>query len=249
MDRKGKELSIADVAGWGSALATFGLIQGALYLQAYWGRFGLDPFQFVAVSELALAGLAGIGFVLGLMLFASLLGGWLEGTLSSIKPERQVLRFVAPLTLLIAVGALLWWANAWVLLGGALLTLVCVVAVTLSPVVPPSVKDSPWLVYVVLMLVYVSIASNHMGAERAQKIMRGEARYVSIVRIDSETLNGLNLVGRLGDTYALWDQSRKTTILLPAEDVKKLEILKKISAVATKSATSSTAGAPPSPGS
>jgi hypothetical protein len=249
MDRKGKELSIADVAGWGSALATFGLIQGALYLQAYWGRFGLDPFQFVAVSELALAGLAGIGFVLGLMLFASLLGGWLESTLSSIKPERKVLRFVAPLSLLIAVGALLWWANAWVFLGGAFLTLVCVVAVTLSPVVPPSVKDSPWLIYVVLMLVYVSIASNHMGAQRAQKIMRGEARYVSIVRIDSETLNGLNLVGRLGDTYALWDQSRKTTILLPAEDVKKLEILQKISAVATKSAASSTADAPPSPGS
>jgi len=69
MDRKGRHLTIADVAGWGSALATFGLIQGALYLQAYWGRFGLDPFQFVAVSELALAGLAGIGVVLCLMLF------------------------------------------------------------------------------------------------------------------------------------------------------------------------------------
>jgi len=249
MDRKGKALSIADVAGWGSALATFGLIQGALYLQAYWGRFGLDPFQFVAVSELALAGLAGIGFVLGLMLFASLLGGWLEGRLSSIKPERQVLRFVAPLALLVAMGALLWWANAWVLLGGAFLTLVCVVAVTVSPVVPPSVKDSPWLIYVVLMLVYVSIASNHMGAQRAQKIIRGEARYESNIRIESDTLNGLNLIGRLGDTYALWDPSRKTTILLPADDLKKLEILKKRPAVATKSAASPGAGAPPSPGS
>ena len=79
--------------------------------------------------------------------------------------------------------------------------------------------------------------------------MRGEARYVSIVRIDSETLNGLNLVGRLGDTYALWDQSRKTTILLPAEDVKKLEILQKAAVVATKSAASATADGPPSPGS
>lgn len=236
MDRKGKDLSIADVAGWGSALATFGLIQGALYLQAYWGRFGLDPFQFVAVSELALAGLAGIGMVLGLLLFASLLGGWLEGKLSSIQEERRVLRFVAPLALFIAIGALLWWSNAWVLLAGALLTLVCVVAVTLSPVVPASIKDSPWLIYIVLMLVYVSITSHHMGAQRAQKIKQGDGRYLSTVRIEAETLNGLNLIGRLGDTYALWDPSRKTTVLLPADDLKKLEIVQKGAAVAPNAA-------------
>lgn len=234
MDRKGRHLTIADVAGWGSALATFGLIQGALYLQAYWGRFGLDPFQFVAVSELALAGLAGIGVVLCLMLFASLLGGWVEGRLSSIKPERRVLRFVAPLMLFIAMGALLWWANAWVLLGGAILTIVCVVAVTLSPVIPPSIKDSPWLIYAVLMLVYVSIATNHLGAQRAQKVMRGEAKHVSTIRTEAETLKGLILIGRLGDTYALWDPSRQATIVLPAGDLNKLEILQKGSAVATK---------------
>ncbi|MBH1830151.1 MULTISPECIES: hypothetical protein [Stenotrophomonas] len=64
MERTQKTLTMADVAGWGSALVTFGLIQGAFYLKAYWGHFGLDPFQFVAVSELALAGLAGIGMVL-----------------------------------------------------------------------------------------------------------------------------------------------------------------------------------------
>jgi len=44
MERAKKELTLASVAGLGSLLATFGLIQGALYLQAYWGRFGLDPF-------------------------------------------------------------------------------------------------------------------------------------------------------------------------------------------------------------
>ncbi|CAH0128921.1 hypothetical protein SRABI102_00006 [Stenotrophomonas lactitubi] len=78
MESTQKRLTMADVAGWGSAVVTFGLIQGALYLKAYWGHFGLDPFQFVAVSELALAGLAGIGMVLILMLVASLFGGWVE---------------------------------------------------------------------------------------------------------------------------------------------------------------------------
>lgn len=114
------------------------------------------------------------------------------------------------------------------------LTIVCVVAVTLSPVVPPSIKDSPWLIYVVLMLVYVSIATNHLGAQRAQKVMRGEAKHVSTIRTEAETLKGLILIGRLGDTYALWDPSRQATIVLPAGDLNKLEILQKGSAVATK---------------
>ncbi|WGV53866.1 hypothetical protein QIF44_16420 [Stenotrophomonas indicatrix] len=78
MERTQKALTMADVAGWGSAVVTFGLIQGALYLKSYWGHFGLDPFQFVAVSELALAGLAGIGMVLFLILIALLFGGWVE---------------------------------------------------------------------------------------------------------------------------------------------------------------------------
>jgi len=227
MDRKRQKLSIADLAGWASVLATFGLIQGALYLQAYWGRFGLDPFQFVAVSELALVGLAGIGAVLGLMLLAALLAGSLEGKLSSIKPQRKALRFAALLTMVITLGALLWWANAWVLLGGVLLTVVCVVSVTLSPVVPRAIKESPWLVYIALMLGYVSIASDYLGSHRAQKIMQGEGQFVSTVRIEAEALNGLNLLGRLGDTYVLWDAERNTTILLPANELRRLEIVRK----------------------
>lgn len=89
MERTKKTLTMADVAGWGSALVTFGLIQGALYLKEYWGHFGLDPFQFVAVSELALAGLAGIGMVLFLMLLASLFGGWVEMKVTSGSWWRQ----------------------------------------------------------------------------------------------------------------------------------------------------------------
>jgi len=83
MERTQKRLTMADVAGWGSVLVTFGLIQGAFYLKAYWGHFGLDPFQFVAVSELALTGLKGIGMLLFLLLVALQLGGWLEGKLTS----------------------------------------------------------------------------------------------------------------------------------------------------------------------
>ncbi|WP_421567003.1 hypothetical protein [Stenotrophomonas sp. PD6] len=224
MERQKKQLSIADVAGWGSALATFGLVQGALYLQAYWREFGLDPFQFVAVGEIALAGLAGIGLALGLMLFAILLGDWLGGKLTSISPDRKVLVWLAPFFLVLGLGAIIWWANAWAILIGALLSVVCLVVVTLSPVVPEAARNSPWITYAVVMLVYFSVASNWLGTERAQKIVKGEGEYFASVTLKSKTLDGLNLIGRLGDTYALWNPEGKKTILLAASEFEKLEI-------------------------
>jgi len=224
MERTTKELSIADVAGWGSALVTFGLIQGALYLQAYWGHFGLDPFQYVAVSEIALAGLAGIGLALGLMLIAIFLGDWLGDKLTSISPDRSVLGCLAPVALLLGLGAIIWWANAWVVLIGALLTVVCLAAVSIASTVPAAIKKSPWLTYAVVMLVYVSIASNWLGAERAKKITQGEETRVASIAIDSGSLTGMNLIGRLGDTYVFWDKARKATLLLQVSDLKSLEL-------------------------
>jgi hypothetical protein len=224
MERATKELSMADIAGWGSALVTFGLIQGALYLKAYWGHFGLDPFQYVAVSEIALAGLAGIGLALGMMFVAILLGGWLGNKLTSIGPDRRVVGFLAPVGLFLGLGAIIWWANAWAVLFGALLTVVCLAAVSIAPTVPAAIKKSPWLTYAVVMLVYVSIASNWLGGERAKKITQGEETRVANIRIESGSLSGLSLIGRLGDSYAFWDKARKATLLLPASDLRSLEI-------------------------
>lgn len=224
MERTTKELSMADIAGWGSALVTFGLIQGALYLKAYWGHFGLDPFQYVAVSEIALAGLAGIGLALGMMFVAILLGDWLGNKLTSIGPDRRLLGFLAPAGLFLGLGAIIWWANAWAVLLGALLTVVCLAAVSIAPTVPAAIKKSPWLTYAVVMLVYVSIASNWLGAERAKKITRGEETRVANIRIESGSLSGVSLIGRLGDSYAFWDKARKATLLLPASELRSLEI-------------------------
>lgn len=224
MERTTKELSMADVAGWGSVLITFSLIQGALYLKAYWGHFGLDPFQYVAVSEIALAGLAGIGVALGLMLVAILLGDWLGDKLASISPDRNVLGCLAPTALFVGLGAIIWWANAWLILIGALLTVACIAAISIAPTIPAAIKKSPWLTYGVVMLVYVSAASNWFGAERANKITQGEEKRVANIVVESGSVSGLSLIGRLGDTYAFWDRARKTTLLLQASDLKSLEL-------------------------
>lgn len=226
MERTEKKLTMTDVAGWGSALVTFGLVQGAFYLKAYWGHFGLDPFQFVAVGELALAGLTGIGMVLFLMLVALLIGGWLEVKLASSSSERKLLAWLAPVLFFAGLGALLWWASAWPVLIGVLLTGVCALAVRLSPIVPSAVKDSPRLIYALVMLVYVSIASSWLGFERARAISSGSGKYTVAVRVDGQVQSGLNLIGRLGDSYALWDQARRTTELVPVGEVRGMEIVR-----------------------
>lgn len=227
MERTQKTLTMADVAGWGSAVVTFGLIQGALYLKAYWGHFGLDPFQFVAVSELALAGLAGIGMVLFLMLVASLFGGWVEIKVTSGSAKSKLFAWLFPLLFFIGLGLLLWWSNTWPLLIGLLLTIICALIVQLSPVVPATVKDSPWLIYALVMLVYVSIVSSMLRSERAEKISSGGGKHVTAVTVDGKVQGGLSLIGRLGDSYALWDPARKAAVLVPVGDVGRLEIARK----------------------
>ncbi|WP_231109022.1 hypothetical protein [Stenotrophomonas maltophilia] len=186
MERTQKTLTMADVAGWGSALVTFGLIQGAFYLKAYWGHFGLNPFQFVAVSELALAGLAGIGMVLFLMLLASLFGGWVEMKVTSGSSKSKLFAWLFPVLFFTVLGLLLWWSNTWPLLIGVLLTVICALIVHLSPVVPAAVKDSPWLIYALVMLVYVSIASSMLGSQRAEKISSGGGKHVTAVTVDGK---------------------------------------------------------------
>ncbi|QXQ00630.1 hypothetical protein [Stenotrophomonas indicatrix] len=198
MESTQKGLTMADVAGWGSAVVTFGLIQGALYLKAYWGHFGLDPFQFVAVSELALAGLAGIGMVLFLLLVALLFGGWVETKVTSGSAKSKLFAWLFPILFFTGLGLLLWWSNSW-----------------------------PLLIYALVMLVYVSIVSSMLGSERAEKISSGGGKHVTAVTVDGQVQGGLSLIGRLGDSYALWDPARKAAVLVPVGDVGRLEIARK----------------------
>jgi len=234
MERTQKSLTMADVAGWGSVLVTFGLIQGAFYLKAYWGHFGLDPFQFVAISELALAGLAGIGMVLFLMLLALLFGGWLSGKVSASTPRSSPLVWLMLPIALVGLGLTLWWSNGWPLLLGAALTGICAAAARVSPVLPDIVKDSPLLPYLLVVFAYVPISLSWLGFERGQTITSGGSKFTVAVTVDGKVQGGLGMVGRLGDSYALWDPAQKRAILLPVDDVSRLEI-ERASASAAKS--------------
>lgn len=122
------------------------------------------------------------------------------------------------------MGALLWWSNAWPVLIGVALTGICAMGVRLSPVLPAAVKDSPWLVYALVMIVYVPISSNWLGLERAKAITSGSSKYTVNVTIDERVQGSLGLVGRLGDSYVFWEPEQKAAILVPVANVSRLEI-------------------------
>lgn len=197
----------------------------------------MDPYQFVAVSDLALAGFAGIGMVLFLMLFAMLFGGWLEKKVTDTTPRFSPLVWLLAVIVLIGLGLCLWWTNGWPVLIGVALTGLCALAAHMSTVLPAAVKKSPWLVYVLVMLAYLPITSSWLGADRAATITSGGNRFTVAVTVDGKVQGGLGLVGRLGDSYVLWDRVRKSAILLPVDGVRRLEVAR-VSATSIKSVES-----------
>ncbi|MFD0131917.1 hypothetical protein ACFVHT_23650, partial [Bacillus subtilis] len=48
--------------------------------------------------------------------------------------------------------------------------------------------------------------------------------YAVSVTVDGKTQGGISLVGRLGDSYVLWDPAQKLALLVPVGDVGRLEI-------------------------
>ncbi|MNC36117.1 hypothetical protein D3C75_846260 [compost metagenome] len=66
-----------------------------------------------------------------------------------------------------------------------------------------------------------------LGSERAGTISSGGGKHVTAVTVDGKVQGGLSLIGRLGDSYALWDPARKAAVLVPVGDVGRLEIARK----------------------
>lgn len=52
----------------------------------------------------------------------------------------------------------------------------------------------------------------------------GSSKYTVNVTIDEKVQGNLGLVGRLGDSYVLWDPVQRAAVLVPVDNVSRLEI-------------------------
>ncbi|HEL3169238.1 hypothetical protein [Stenotrophomonas maltophilia] len=91
--------------------------------------------------------------------------------------------------------------------------------VRLSPILPATVKDSPWLIHVLVMLVHAPTSSKWHGSERTKKITTSGSQHTVAATADERLRGGLGLVDRLEDNYFPWDPAKKLPILVPVTAV------------------------------
>jgi hypothetical protein len=218
--------SVGKVLAWASVLLGFGSIQGVIYLKAYWGNFGLDPFQFGEVSALALVGLTGIGVTVAFMGIAALVGGYLSHKLEALRTKHRAIEIAIAIGLLLVVAVLAFVLDFGLyLVAGMVLTWFLIWLAHRSPDIPDSVTRWRVLPYVALAVAYVPLASHYFGHWRADKAKNSEVR----VQVDSSDMKGIEgatvtFAGRLGDEYVLFRPSDQSVLIVPVAAVRTLSL-------------------------
>ena len=207
--------------GLGAAVIWIG--SGRALFEGFLGKVRARPFQFAGVSELALIGLTAMGVTLALMAVAALVGAGFEAG-ANRTGKRRVIGVLIGTGFIAGCIYVLWISKAWPLVIGATASIVFVVIIMLSPVVPRAIKESSSLPFGAMAIVYVSFASAHLGGERAKSIIVGERERVANVILAGGDDRVMSFVGRLGDTYVFWSKITREVVLIPCEEVKTFSI-------------------------
>ncbi len=211
MQKKNNSISAAQIIAWGSILLGFGVIQGVIYLKSYWGRFGLEPFQFSNASDLAIVGLTGVGVTVVFMMGAALCGGYISHKMERYVAAHRWALLVASIVLIAGLVVLAFLVDFGVqLLIGMLLTWSIVWLAHRSPDLPESIKTLHALPYIALAIAYVPMASHYYGQRRADQVIRADSAFY--MQPDLSVGAGLpkgdqRFVGRLGDEYIFYSTS------------------------------------------
>lgn len=206
---------------WTSLLLAFGAVQGVIYLKAYWGRFGLNPFQYADVDSLALVGLTGIGVTLALVGLGALFGGYIGSKMTAWTERARLLRWLVPVLLAAFVLALAFLVDFGIyLVIGILMTWIIIWLAHHSPDVPTLIKQATPLPYIVLALTYVPLGSYYFGQRQAAKVAASSTRALVTPTPFPDGGDGdLRLAGRLGDSYVFYGPKNGSVLVVPSAQV------------------------------
>ena len=231
MQTQKASINSAQVIAWGSILLGFGVTQGVIYLKSFWGRFGLDPFQFNNASDLAIVGLTGIGVTVVFMMIAALLGGCISRKVEPYVTAHRWVPLCAFGGLVAGFVTLTFFVDFGVyLLLGMLLTWGMIWLVHRSPDLPEGVTKLSALPYIALAVAYVPMASHYYGQRKADHVIRAD----SALYMQPEFSVGAGLpkgsqrfVGRLGGEYIFYNVGNGNVSIVLADSAQMISLTKR----------------------
>ncbi|MGY1424815.1 hypothetical protein [Lysobacter sp. A289] len=231
MQTQKTSINAAQVIAWGSILLGFGVTQGVIYLKSYWGRFGLDPFQFNSASDLAIVGLTGIGVTVIFMMSAALFGGYISHKIEPYVAAHRWALLAASVGFISGLVALAFFVDFGIyLLIGMLLTWGMIWLVHRSPDLPESITKLRAVPYIALAVAYVPMASHYYGQRKADYIIRADSALY--MQPDLSIGTGLpkgnqRFVGRLGGEYIFYNVSNGNVSIVLADSTQMISLTKR----------------------
>jgi len=203
-----------------SGVVAYGYALGAIYMRAYWGSFGIDPFQYGSTADVAVAGFSAIAAFSILLIIAAWLGRLIAETASQFEAGGRWLFWGLVVSIAGLVSAALFTGFWWYVLGMIgvwILTLMLI----LTPTLPLYLRSPPTAALIGLLAVYLPLAAHSQAKSRADDAWNPDAGW--IVDQSRSTLSlslegAAKVAGRLGDHVVVLEPSSKSVIFLPVSE-------------------------------
>lgn len=207
---------------------TYGLLIGVLYLWAYWRNFGVNAFEYLALTDIPLLALYGVLPALLVMPPAAVLIGPLlsrDGTASSLRPRGWI--WYPALACAVILLALLSWINAKAALMAvalAVLTYTCIrwIAAALTEVAHERIRHG-----LAILIAFPPVVAFLAGHINGSGILEGtKSRIVSVEYGDAQRIptghGRAHYLGQLGEFNFFFVYPEKQVVRLPVDSVRKM---------------------------
>lgn len=209
-------------------LTIWGVAAGVIYLASYWGSFGLNPFEYIDGRGVFQAGLFSLVVSISFLVLGALLGHLVFGPIFPPGGGAKT-----------PIGVRLVPVWKWI----GIINLVAIVLITifnqrdekwlviacLGAMYSVVFRDSPFLVaisqraevraIISFMLIFIPLLAIGAGFQDASAARYGKSKRIvdmaaSVVPASQQLSGEIAYLGKLGETYVLFDLSSQRVVLL-----------------------------------
>lgn len=217
-------------------LAIWGVAAGTAYLASYWGAFGINPFEYIDGRGLFQAGLFSLISSIALLAIGAIVGRLLLGPVfppgggvnTPVGRKLAPLKRWLALANVVAIGLLIAFGptdRKWFAI--APLVSLFSIAIDNSPVLESLSSRHEVRSIISFLLIFIPIFAIGYGATDARLIHAGMSRLLvdpgaSTLPASQSFSGDISYVGKLGDSYVLYEVKSSSVAILQAASVPQL---------------------------